>query len=225
MVRCYDLKYTGLTKKQVIDAKGEALGNVIDFIISVDGTNLTPKSMIIGGGRVEEILETIKVKPDLDPVFDIEQIDVVEEDAVRLKVDGETLCDKHYETSIEAGDVKLSDLSKAKVFDTDGFKVGNVIDIWFDDEGEMWLVLGGGFFEETMEKLRIIPDIDLLVTSKDLDSVSMNEIKLKMSKFQLESNCQAEYDRYKRELTGKEKKDDPRYQHLKLGSVPGRGFA
>ncbi|MFW9799561.1 MAG: PRC-barrel domain-containing protein [Candidatus Thorarchaeota archaeon] len=224
MVRCYDLKYTGLKKKQVIDAKGQTLGKVIDFIINVDGTSLNPKSMVIGGGRVEELLEAIKVRPDMDPVFDIEQIDVVDEDAVRLKVDGETLCDKHYNVSVDAGDVKLSDLSKAKVFDSDGFKIGNVIDVWFDDEGEMWLVLGGGFFEETMEKLKIVPDIDLLVTSKDLESVSTNEIKLKLTRFQLESNCETEYEKYKREVVGKEKKDDARYQHLKVGDVLGRGM-
>jgi sporulation protein YlmC with PRC-barrel domain len=225
MVQCYDTKYTGLKKKEVIDVDGDKLGKVMDFIITVDGTKLTPKSMIIGGGRIEELLEAIKVKKDVDPIFDIDQIDVVEEDVIRLKVDGEKLCDTYCDTAILDNDIKLSELSKAKVIDSDDFSIGNVIDIWWDTEGDIWLVVGGGFFEETMEKLKIIPDIDLLVHSRDLEEVTEKQIKLKLTRFQLEANCQNQYERYKREVMGKEKRDDSRYAHLRLGQVPSRGMA
>ncbi|MFW9944844.1 MAG: PRC-barrel domain-containing protein [Candidatus Sifarchaeia archaeon] len=225
MVECYDLKYTGLKKKAVIDADGDKLGTVIDFIITVDGTELTPKSMIIGGGRIEELLEAIKVRKDVDPIFDIDQIDVIEEDVIKLKVDGETLCDTYCDTAILGNDVRLSELSKAKVVDADDINIGNVIDIWWDTEGDIWLVVGGGFFEETMEKLKIIPDIDLLVHSRDLEELTEKQIKLKLTKFQLESSCQNEFERYKREVLGKEKPEDSRYQHLRLGSSPSRGMA
>lgn len=225
MVQCYDIKYTGLKKKTVIDVDGDKLGNVIDFIITVDGTNITPKSMIIGGGRIEELLEAIKVRKDVDPVFDIDQIDVVEEDVIKLKVDGEELCDKYCDTAILGNDVRLSELSKAKVIDADDISIGNVIDIWWDTDGDIWLVVGGGFFEETMEKLKIIPDIDLLVHSRDLEEITEKQIKLKLTKFQLESNCENEFEKYKREVVGKEKRDDSRFEHLRLGSVPGRGLA
>ncbi|MHA2603212.1 MAG: PRC-barrel domain-containing protein [Candidatus Thorarchaeota archaeon SMTZ1-83] len=225
MVQCYDLKYTGLKKKTVIDVDGDELGKVIDFIITVDGTKLTPKSMIIGGGRIEELLEAIKVRKDVDPVFDIDQIDVVEEKVIKLKVDGETLCDTYCDTAILGNDVRLSELSKAKVIDADGLKIGNVIDIWWDTEGDIWLVVGGGFFEETMERLGAYPDIDLLVHSRDLEEITEKQIKLKLAKLQLESNCENEFERYKREVQGKEKRDDSRFEHLRVGSVPGRGFA
>jgi len=225
MVRCYDIKYTGLKKKAVIDADGDKLGNVIDFIITVDGTELTPKSMVIGGGRIEELLEAIKLRKDVDPIFDIDQIDVVEEDVVRLKVNGKELCDTYCDTAILGNDVRLSELSKAKVIDADDISIGNVIDIWWDTDGDIWLVVGGGFFEETMEKLKIIPDVDLLVHSRDLEEVTEKQIKLKLTKFQLESNCENEFEKYKREVVGKEKREDSRFQHLRLGSVPGRGMA
>ncbi len=225
MVQCFDLKYTGLKKKAVIDADGDRLGTVNDFIITVDGTKLTPKSMIIGGGRIEELLEAIKVKKDVDPIFDIEQIDVVEEEVIRLKVDGETLCDTYCDTAILGNDIRLSELSKAKVIDADGMNIGSVIDIWWDTEGDIWLVVGGGFFEETMEKLGIYPDIDLLVHSRDLEEITEKQIKLKLTKFQLESNCENEFEKYKREVVGKEKRDDSRFEHLRVGSVPSRGLA
>jgi hypothetical protein len=89
----------------------------------------------------------------------------------------------------------------------------------------MWLLLGGGFLEELLERLKAQPDIDLLVPPHFIESIERDEIRLKITKFQLEATCEDEYSKLKRQLTGDKPQDDARYAQLRLGSAPGRGFA
>jgi sporulation protein YlmC with PRC-barrel domain len=216
--KCIDMKYSEIKKKPVVDAKGDTLGNIIDFIFTIKENRLTPKSVIVGGTRMEELLESIGVRPDDDPIFSVDNIDVIGEDKVTLTVDGETLCSTLTEDIITENDRKLSQISKAKVIDSDGFKIGNVIDVWFDDNSEVWLLLGGGFLEETLEKLGVQPDIDLIAGPKDIGIFTDEEIKLKWTRFQLESNCEQDYDRLKRQLSSRDKPRDFKHAQLRLGS-------
>jgi hypothetical protein len=142
---------------------------------------------------------------------------------VRLAVAGDTLKDTLDSDVIGANDMKMSDLSKIKVTDSDGFKIGNAIDVWFDTSGDLWLVLGGGFLEETLESLNAQPDIDLLVPSYAVKNMSRKDICLKWTKFQLESNAQDEYEKYKREISSKWEPQDARYTQLRLFPGPSGG--
>ncbi|MHA2020855.1 MAG: PRC-barrel domain-containing protein [Candidatus Thorarchaeota archaeon] len=219
MLPCINMKYSEIKKKPVVDSKGEILGTVIDFIFTIDDNKLNPKSVIVGGSRVEELLEPIGLRPDKDPIFSVDHIDAVTEDKVTLTVDGETLCNTLCEDSIDDTDRKLSQISKAKVIDSDGIKIGNVIDVWFDQDAQIWLLLGGGFLEETLEKLGVQPDIDLLAGPKDIDIFTDKEIKLKWTKFQLESNAERDYERLKRQIASRDEPGDYKHVQLKLGST------
>ncbi|MHA2386570.1 MAG: PRC-barrel domain-containing protein, partial [Candidatus Thorarchaeota archaeon] len=92
MLQCCNMKYSEIKKKPVVDSQGETLGTVIDFIFTIQDNKLIPKSIIVGGSRMEELLESIGVRPDKDPIFDVENIDVIGEDKITLTVDGATLC-------------------------------------------------------------------------------------------------------------------------------------
>ncbi|MHA2071737.1 MAG: PRC-barrel domain-containing protein [Candidatus Thorarchaeota archaeon] len=218
MLQCCNMKYSEIKKKPVVDSKGETLGTVIDFIFTIQDNKLLPKSIIVGGSRMEELLESIGVRPDKDPIFSVENIDVIGEDKITLTVDGATLCTTLDEGTISDADRKLSQISKAKVIDSDGFNIGNVIDVWFDDSSNIWLLLGGGFLEETLEKLGVQPDIDLIAGPKDIEIYTDKEIKLKWTRFQLESNCEEDYDRLKRQLASRDKVKDYKHTQLRLGS-------
>ncbi|MHA1926521.1 MAG: PRC-barrel domain-containing protein, partial [Candidatus Thorarchaeota archaeon] len=111
----------------------------------------------------------------------------------------------------------LSQISKAKVIDSDGFNIGNVIDVWFDDDAQVWLLLGGGFLEEALERIGVQPDIDLIAGPTDIDVFTDKEIKLKWTRFQLESNCETDYERLKRQLSSRAKPKDYKHTHLRLG--------
>ncbi|MFX0055209.1 MAG: PRC-barrel domain-containing protein [Promethearchaeota archaeon] len=218
MQKCIDVKYSEIKKKPVVDSKGETLGNIIDFIFTIKDSKLIPKSIIVGGTRLEELLESLGVRPDDDPIFSVENIDVIEKDKVTLTVDGETLCSTLCEDIITENDRRLSKISKAKVIDSDGFKIGNVIDVWFDEDSEVWLLLGGGFLEEALERLGVQPDIDLIAGPKDIDVFTDKEIKLKWTRFQLESNCEQDYNRLKRQLSSRDKPKDFKHTQLRVGA-------
>jgi sporulation protein YlmC with PRC-barrel domain len=221
------MKYSEIKKKKVVDNKGEYIGEVIDSTLNISNNRFELKHIILGGGRIEELLEKIKARPDIDPVCTVSDIDSIS-DKVYLKVDKKTLCKTLDKGVFTDSDIRYSQLTKIKVVDADGIKIGSVIDLWFDKASRLWLILGGSFFEEMLEKLHAIPDVDLLVPQDDIDSIDKRSIKLKKTRFQLESTCESEYEKLKRELTSKEDNRDARYVQIRMGaggSGLSRGFA
>lgn len=96
--------------------------------------------------------------------------------------------------------VKLGELQRRPVIDSDGSRVGQVEDVWLEDDGTIWLVVGGNLIKELLVKLHIRPDIDLLVPSEAVDKVTDKEIRLKWTTFQLESTCEDCWTREKERL-------------------------
>ena len=96
--------------------------------------------------------------------------------------------------------VKLGELLRRPVTDSDGIRVGYVEDVWLEDDGTIWLVVGGNRIKELLAKLHIRPDIDLLVPSDAVESIEDNAINLKWTTFQLESTCQDCWEREKERL-------------------------
>ncbi|OLS29576.1 MAG: hypothetical protein ThorAB25_15750 [Candidatus Thorarchaeota archaeon AB_25] len=223
-MKCVELKYSDIRSKDVVDSNGEKVGEVMDWIFGCGENKLNPKYIVLGGGRIEEFLESIGTRPDIDPVVRLEEVDSIS-DKVYLKVDSDSLKKTIDPGVLDESDFTFSKLTDIKVVDSDGFKIGFIIDIWFDEDNMMWLLLGGGFFEELLERLKAQPDIDLLVPPHFIEDISKNEIKLSISKFQLESTCEDEYSKLKRQLEGAAPHEDARYAQLRLGSGPSRGFA
>lgn len=222
-MKCVELKYSDIRSKDVVDSNGEKVGEVMDWIFGCGENKLNPKYIVLGGGRIEEFLESIGARPDIDPVVRLEDVDSIS-DKVYLKIDGESLKKTIDPGVLDEADFTFSKLSDIKVIDSDGFKVGFVIDIWFDEDNMMWLLLGGGFFEELLERLKAQPDIDLLVPPHFIEDISKDEIKLSITKFQLESTCEDEYNKLKRQYTTEGPHEDARYAQLRLGAGPSRGF-
>ncbi|TFH11279.1 MAG: hypothetical protein E4H14_01000 [Candidatus Thorarchaeota archaeon] len=85
----------------------------------------------------------------------------------------------------------------------------------------MWLVLGGGFFEELLEKIRAQPDIDLLVPMDFIESIELKTITLNKTKFEFESTCEDEYKKTKKELVAAKSAGTFQYGQIKFGSGMG----
>lgn len=221
------MKYSEIRNKDVIDSKGEKIGVVSDGIFSVTGSRLDLKYIILGGGRIEELLEAIGARPDIDPVCSVSDIDSIS-DKVYLKIDSDSLCKTIDKEVLAKTDIKFSKLAKRKVVDTDGFKLGHAIDLWFDTASHLWLVVGGGIFDTFLKKIHAAPDMDLLVPQDFIEGLGKDSLKLNRSKFQLESTCESCYEKLKRELTGEEPGKDARYTQIKFGAGGAglsRGFA
>ncbi|TFG34317.1 PRC-barrel domain containing protein [Candidatus Thorarchaeota archaeon] len=220
MIQCCNMKYSDIRKKDVVDSDGEKVGEVIDAILDTSNNCIDLKYFVMGGGLIEELLESIGVRPDIDPVCSIDDIDSIS-DKVYLKVNKSTLLKTVDKGVITENDAKFSEVAKIKIEDSDGFKVGNIIDLWFDSEGTMWFLIGGGFFEELLEKIHAQPDCDLLAPAEIIQSVSRDNIVFSQTKFQLESTCVSEYEREKARLA-KEKDKKTQMAKVRIGPpTPG----
>jgi sporulation protein YlmC with PRC-barrel domain len=222
-MKCCELKYSDIRGKDVIDSGGEKVGEVMDWIFDLAENVLSLKYIVLGGGRIEELLESIGARPNIDPVVRIEDVESIS-DKVYLKIDGDSLKNTIDPGVLNETDIALSKLTDIKVIDSDGFKIGFIIDVWFDTDSDMWLVLGGGFFEELLERIKAQPDIDLLVPLNMIQSISRSEICLNVTKFQLESTCESEHKKLLSQIAGADPKDDARYAYLKMGQGPSRGY-
>lgn len=111
--------------------------------------------------------------------------------------------------------VKLGELQRRPVTDSDGVRVGYVEDVWLEDDGKVWLVVGGNVIEELLVKLHIRPDIDLLVPSEAIETIDDEEITLKWTSFQLESTCQECWTKEKERLV-RASTDADHYTGLRL---------
>ena len=214
------MKYSEIRGKHVIDKNGEKVGHIIDCIIDISNNKIALKHLILGGGFIEELLESIGAKPDLDPVVNIEDLDTIS-DEVHLLVNKESL-----KKTIDPGifcetDLKFGDISKLDIKDSDGLKLGHVMDLWFDLKSRLWLVVGGGFFEELLEKLHAQPDIDLLIPMDFINGITPKNISLDKSKFELESTCQDEFERMKKVLAERKAEGASELPQIRLGSASG----
>lgn len=160
-----------LRKMDVIDSSGEKIGRIGDLTFQFENSELKIAQFILAGPRFEEFLEAIKVKPDRDPVFDISLIKKMGE-KVHLDTSANSLKTTLDECAISDDEIRLSKLEKFTIYDKDGGKIGNAVDVDFDVDGSASIIVGGGFFEEKLEALGLKTDVDLIVPGSAIDSIT-----------------------------------------------------
>jgi sporulation protein YlmC with PRC-barrel domain len=171
-----------LKKNDVLDSTGKKIGHIGDLTFKFDG-QLRLSQFILSGPRFEEFLETIKVRPDKDPVFNAGLIEKMG-DKIHLSTNANGLKTTLDKGAIPSDEIRLSRLEKMDIIDKDGVKVGRAIDVDFDVTGAASIIVGGGFFEETLESLGLKADVDLIVESRAIASIG-STIKLLVSKSDL----------------------------------------
>jgi len=211
------MKYSEIRGKDVVDKNGERVGDIHDCIIDISNNKIALKHLVLGGGFIEELLESIGARPDIDPVCNVEDLASIS-DKVYLEVAKDSLKKTIDPGILSDTDLKFKDFGKLDVVDSDGLKLGNVIDLWFDLQSRLWLVLGGGFFEELLEKLRAQPDVDLLVPMDFINEVTTEKIVLDRTKFELESTCEEEYAKLKKDLAAKKAEGVSEVAQIRFGS-------
>ncbi len=171
-----------MKKADVVDSSGNKVGNVADLTFKFD-KGLKLSKFILAGPRWEEFLESIKVRPDRDPVFDGSLITKVDE-KVHLDTSVNSLKTTLDKDAIPEGDIRLSKLEKMDILDKEGKKIGRAIDIDFDIDGSASMIVGGGFIEEKLEAAGLKADIDIIVPGDLISSIS-DKIHLSVSESEL----------------------------------------
>jgi sporulation protein YlmC with PRC-barrel domain len=167
----------------VMDPSGKKIGRILDLTFTFDGS-LKLEHFILGGSRMEEFLEAIKLKPDEDPVFDSTVIKKVD-DHIHLDTTVSILKAAH--DTISDDEMKFSDLQKLDILDKDNVKVGRAIDVDFELDGRTALIAGGGFIEEKLEAIGLKDDIDIIVPFEVIVSID-ESIRLSVSKDELDAS-------------------------------------
>jgi sporulation protein YlmC with PRC-barrel domain len=173
-----------IKKVDVLDASGEIVGKVADLTFTFDG-ELRLSKFILAGSRWEEFLESIKVRPDRDPVFDgalIENID----DHVHLNTTVDSLKTTLDKDAIPEGDVRLSQIERMDILDDTSKKVGRALAVDFNLDGSVSMIVGGGFIEEKLEAAGLKTNVDVIVPGHVISSIG-DKIHLNVSADSLET--------------------------------------
>ena len=171
-----------LKNRDVVDSAGEKVGNIGDLTFTFDG-QLRLSQFILAGPKLEEFLEAIKVRPDKDAVFNASLIEKID-GKVHLNVSVNGLKTTLDEDAIPVGEIRLSKLEKMDILDKDNVKVGRTIDVDFDVDGFASVIVGGSFIEEKLEAAGLKDDVDIIVPSDVIESLT-DVMKLKVSKSEL----------------------------------------
>jgi len=142
------------------------------------------QQFILAGSDWEEFLESIKIKPDRDPLFDASLIQTIG-DQIHLVSNVNSLKTTLEEDAIPKGEIRWSELSKKQIIDKNDVRVGKAIDIDFDVDGSASLTVGGGLIEESLERIGLKDDIDIIVPAESIASIA-DDIRLKVSKDELQ---------------------------------------
>ena len=169
-----------LRKCDVVDSSGAKVGAIDDITFTFDDGFLKPAQFILGGSKWEELLESAKIIPDKDYLLDASLITRIG-DKVQLSTNVNSLKTTLDEGAIPSDEFRWSDLTKMDIYDTHDVKVGRAVDIDFDLDGSVYLIVGGGMIEEVLESVGLKSDIDIIVPSKTIASMS-DKIKLTVSK-------------------------------------------
>jgi len=173
-VKCIDLK-----KKDVVDSTGRKIGHIGDLTFTFDRA-LKLSQFVLAGPAWEEFLESVKVRPDRDPVFNASLIKKMG-DKVYLDTTANSLKTTLDKGTIRSGEIRLSKLEKLEIIDKEGAKVGHTVDVHFDSDGSASLIVGGSFIEEHLESAGIKRDIDIIVPATAIASIG-DKVKLLVSK-------------------------------------------
>jgi sporulation protein YlmC with PRC-barrel domain len=158
-----------IRKADVVGIDGNRMGSIGDMTFRFDG-NLTLVHFILAGPVFEEFLESVKLRPDKDPVFDGSMIKKID-DKVHLDTSKNALKTTLDKESIGNDEVRLSRLEKIPIEDRKGVSVGKAIDVHFDVDGSASLIVGGGFFEEKLEDLGLKADVDIIVPAEVIQNI------------------------------------------------------
>jgi sporulation protein YlmC with PRC-barrel domain len=168
-----------LSKCAVFGSLGEKIGRIGDMTFTFDG-ELKLSQFILAGSRIEELLESMKFKPDKDPLFDASIIRRIG-DKVVLSTEVNSLKTTLDPGAIPKGEIRWSELQKKDIIDKDEVKVGRAVDIEFELDGTASLIVGGGMIEETLEAIGLKADIDIIVPVEFIDKMD-DKVKLNVTK-------------------------------------------
>ena len=184
-----DFLFSKLSQFRVEDKNGKIIGRPGDALFSKK--DLSIDSLILFGGMLEEKMEDFHLRENIDPIVPLTQIASIDEKKKKivLKVAKEELKTTNNTFVAPEGMLQYIKLKKLPIYEKSNEKIGRVIDIHFLKEGGYKFIVGGSGLEEFLEKVRIIPDKDLIIPVNAVTEIS-DKIQIKLHKLDLLSTLE-----------------------------------
>ena len=184
-----DFFFSKLSQFKVEDKNGKNIGKPGDALFSKK--DLSINSLILFGGMLEEKLEDLGVKENIDPIVPLSSIASIDKKSKKivLKVAKEDLKNTNNSFVAPDGMIQYIKLKRLPIYEKGNEKIGRVIDIHFLKQGSYKFIVGGSALEEFLEKVRIIPDKDLIIPSNAVTEIS-DKIQIKLNKNDLLSTLE-----------------------------------
>ncbi len=173
-----------LKKMDVMDSAGKKIGRIDEMTFTFDG-ELKFSHIILAGPVWEEVLETLRLRPDRNPVFDSSAISKVDKH-IHLKTTANRLSTTMDKDAIPDDEIRFSEIKKLDIIDKDDVIVGRATDVDFDVDGCASIIAGGGFIEEKLEAVGLKDDVDVIVPCDVIVSVD-ESIRISVSRNDLET--------------------------------------
>jgi len=134
-----NLRLSDLKRYAIYDSKGQDIGEPIDIALNTND-EYRASSIIIGGGFIEELLEELEKRDNIDEFFSFSQISRIENSTIHLNIKEEELNKTDAQGNLPKGLIRFNTIHRMKVVDTSGNSIGEVHDIVFK-EGHTYLVI------------------------------------------------------------------------------------
>ncbi len=154
---------SSLKYKRVIDSDGNDIGTIKDAVVNVNSLNV--RGFVIHGSRLEELMEDLKLRTDVDPLVLNDSIENFDNKLISLNVNKEKLSNVMAQGEIKEDEILFSQLRKKPVFSNQNEKVGIFSDIFFDSEGASSYSLGGQVFQKMIKRNNCSKTLNYVVDS------------------------------------------------------------
>jgi sporulation protein YlmC with PRC-barrel domain len=165
---------------KVLDKNHAEVGRVGDVLLNKDTLDID--SLIVRGGFIEEKLEDLGVKEDVDPIVPASSIDSVSlsKSEIILSESKDELKNTTSDWSPPDNVHQFSKLKKTPVLDSENKKMGTIIDMYWESNNYV-LVIGGSWLEEFLESIKIFADKDLIVPKDIVTEFSLDQVKISVT--------------------------------------------
>ena len=154
---------SSLKYKRVIDSDGNDIGTIKDAVINTKTLDL--RGFVIHGSRMEELMETLKLRTDVDPLLSNDSIEKFDNNLITLKVNKDKLSNAMAQGEIKEDEILFSQLRKISVYGKQNRKVGIFSDIFFDSQGTSSYSLGGQAFQKMIRDNNCSKTLNYVVDS------------------------------------------------------------
>jgi sporulation protein YlmC with PRC-barrel domain len=128
VVTNFKYRLSQLKRYTVVDKQDYDIGEPID--IALDSTKFfTATHIIIGGGFIEELLEELERKNDIDEIARFDDIERIERNLILLSVKGDQLIKTRENGDLPENLIRFNDLAKKAIVNIKQEEIGEILDI------------------------------------------------------------------------------------------------